>query len=106
MPRLKLLDIRCIKHTEVGGDEPYLKVGGNTVWKHGDMHAGMMFSLRSIPPMPFGQDLLVELMESDSVRDDKLGAGTVSAYALGHGQMELNFTEGGGHYQLIYEILH
>lgn len=105
MPKLKLLDIRCVKHGETGGDEPYLKVGGNKVWAHNDMKGGMMFSLRSLGPYPFREALQIELMEKDSFRDDQLGSASVYWNQVGMGQLELNFTEGGAHYQIIYEVL-
>lgn len=104
MAKLKLLDIRCIKNQEVGGDEPYLKVRNNKVWSHDDMKAGMMISLRSLPAYPFNDFIDVTLMEKD-FRDDCLGSASVTIDEVGHGQREINFTEEGAHYQLIYEVL-
>jgi hypothetical protein len=105
MPKLKLLDIRCIKCGEVGGEEPYLKVRGNKVWSNNDMKAGMTISLRALAPIAFNDDCPVVLMEKDRFRDDELGSATVVADAKGQGQQEINFDEGGSHYQLIYEVL-
>jgi len=105
MPKLKLLDIRCIKCGEVGGEEPYLKVRGNKVWSNNDMKAGMTISLRSLAPIAFNDDCPVVLMEKDRFRDDELGSATVVADAKGQGQQEINFDEGGSHYQLIYEVI-
>ena len=45
------------------------------------------------------------LMEKD-FRDDCLGTATVSSDSLGQGQQEINFTEEGAHYQLIYEVIY
>lgn len=104
MPKLKLLDIRCIRNQEVGGDEPYLKVRNNKIWSSDDMKAGMVVSLRSLAPIAFKEEIDVTLMEKDW-RDDCLGTGTVTSDALGQGQQEINFTEEGAHYQLIYEVI-
>lgn len=104
MVKLKLLDIRCIKHQEVGGDEPYLKVRNNKVWSAEDMKAGMTMSLRSLPPYSFTDTIDVVLMEKD-FRDDCLGTATVTSDQAGQGQQEINFTEEGAHYQLIYEVI-
>jgi hypothetical protein len=104
MPKLKLLDIRCIRNQEMGGDEPYLKVRNNKVWSSEDMKAGMVVSLRSLQPIAFKEEIDVTLMEKDW-RDDCLGTGTITSDALGQGQQEINFTEEGAHYQLIYEVI-
>jgi hypothetical protein len=104
MVKLKLLDIRCIKNQEVGGDEPYLKVRNNKVWSHNDMKAGMMMSLRSLPAYPFADFIEVSLMEKD-FRDDCLGTATITIDECNQGQREINFTEEGAHYQLIYEVI-
>ncbi|MDX2086547.1 MAG: hypothetical protein SFX73_01800 [Kofleriaceae bacterium] len=105
MPKLKLLDIRCIKCGEIGGEEPYLKVRGNKVWSHNDMKTGMAISLRSLATISFNEECAVELMEKDRFRDDRLGSATVVADAKGQGQQEINFDEGASHYQLIYEVI-
>lgn len=104
MARLKLLDIRCIKNQEVGGDEPYLKVRSTKVWSSDDMKAGMVVSLRSVQPITFKDEVEVTLMEKD-FRDDCLGKHTITSDAIGQGQQEINFDEEGAHYQLIYEVI-
>lgn len=104
MAKLKLLDIRCIKNQEIGGDEPYLKVRSNKVWSSNDMKAGNVVSLRSIQPISFKDEIEVTLMEKD-FRDDCLGTATVSSDSIGQGQQEINFEECGAHYQLIYEVI-
>lgn len=104
MAKLKLLDIRCIRNQEIGGDEPYLKVRNNKVWSSNDMKAGNVVSLRSIQPISFKEEIDVTLMEAD-FRDDCLGTGTITSDEVGQGQREINFTEEGAHYQLIYEVL-
>lgn len=104
MPKLKLLDIRCIRNQEVGGDEPYLKVRNNKVWSSNDMKAGGIVSLRSIAAISFKEEIDITLMEKD-FRDDCLGTATVTADVQGQGQQEINFTEEGAHYQLIYEVI-
>jgi hypothetical protein len=104
MAKLKLLDIRCLRNQEMGGDEPYLKVRNNKVWSSNDMKAGAVVSLRSIQPIAFKEEIDVTLMEKD-FRDDCLGTGTVTADAVGQGQQEINFEEEGAHYQLIYEVI-
>jgi hypothetical protein len=105
MARLKLLDIRCLKCGEIGGEEPYLKVRGNKVWSYNGMKAGMTISLRQLAPIAFKEEATVELMEKDRFRDDRLGNATVTSDALGQGQQEINFDETGSHYQLIYEVI-
>ena len=104
MPKLKLLDIRCLRNQERGGDEPYMKVRNNKVWSSDDMKAGRVVSLRSLQPIAFKEEIDVTLMEKDW-RDDCLGTGTITSDALGQGQQEINFTEEGAHYQLIYEVI-
>lgn len=104
MPKLKLLDIRCVRNQEMGGDEPYLKVRNNKVWSSEDMKAGMVVSLRSIAAISFKDEVDIALMEKDW-RDDCLGTATVTADLVGQGQQEVNFTEEGAHYQLIYEVI-
>jgi hypothetical protein len=105
MVKLKLLDLRCLKNQEVGGDEPYLKVRNNKVWSSDDMKAGHTVSLRSIQPFSFSETIDIALMEKD-FRDDCLGTATITADVAGQGQQEINFTEEGAHYQLIYEVIH
>lgn len=104
MAKLKLLDIRCIKNQEIGGDEPYLKVRSTKVWSSDDMKAGAVVSLRSVQPITFKDEIEVTLMEKD-FRDDCLGAHTATSDQIGQGQQEANFTDCGAHYQLIYEVL-
>jgi hypothetical protein len=81
MVKLKLLDLRCIKNQEVGGDEPYLKVRNNKVWSAEDVKAGAVISLRSLQAFSFTDTIDLTLMEKD-FRDDCLGT-----------------------YQLIYEVI-
>jgi hypothetical protein len=104
MVKLKLLDLRCIKNQEIGGDEPYLKVRNNKVWSADDMKAGATVSLRSLQAFSFTDTIDIALMEKD-FRDDCLGTATITADAVGQGQQEVNFTEEGAHYQLIYEVI-
>lgn len=104
MVKLKLLDLRCIKNQEIGGDEPYLKVRNNKVWSADDMKAGATVSLRSLQAFSFTDTIDIALMEKD-FRDDCLGTATITADAVGQGQQEINFTEEGAHYQLIYEVI-
>lgn len=105
MVKLKLLDLRCIKHGEMGGDEPYLKVRSNKVWSSDNMKSGMTASLRSIQPIGFKDEIEVTLMEKDRFRDDLLGTGTATADQVGQGQQEFNFNDGDGEYQLIFEVI-
>jgi hypothetical protein len=104
MVKLKLLDLRCIKNQEIGGDEPYLKVRNNKVWSADDMKSGAVVSLRSLQSFSFTDTIDITLMEKD-FRDDCLGTATITADAVGQGQQEINFTEDGAHYQLIYEVI-
>ena len=104
MVKLKLLDLRCIKNQEIGGDEPYLKVRNNKVWSADDMKSGAVVSLRSLQAFSFTDTIDLALMEKD-FRDDCLGTATITADAVGQGQQEINFTEEGAHYQLIYEVI-
>jgi hypothetical protein len=104
MVKLKLLDLRCLKNQEMGGDEPYLKVRNNKVWSSDDMKAGAVVSLRSIQPFSFAETIDLALMEKD-FSDDCLGTATITADVAGQGQQEINFNEEGAHYQLIYEVI-
>jgi hypothetical protein len=104
MVKLKLLDLRCVKNQEFGGDEPYLKVRNNKVWSSNDMKSGAVISLRSLPPYSFTDHIDVSLWEKD-FSDDCLGTATITADACNQGQQEINFTEEGAHYQLIYEVI-
>jgi hypothetical protein len=105
MVKLRLLDIRCVKQQEVGGDEPFLMVRKKKVWSHDNMHSGTTFSLRTIQPLAFSDEIDITLMEKDVGRDDRLGSGTVTADQLGKGEQQFEWTEAGCHYQLIYEVI-
>jgi uncharacterized tellurite resistance protein B-like protein len=106
MVRLHLIDIRCVKQQEMGGDEPYLMVRKNKVWSHDGMKSGMTMSLRSLPPVSFQDEIDVTLMEHERIgRDDVLGGGAITADQLGKGEQQFDFQEKGCHYQLVYEIL-
>lgn len=106
MVRLHLIDIRCVKQQEMGGDEPYLMVRKNKVWSHEGMKSGMTMSLRSLPPVSFADNIDVTLMEKERFgRDDVLGGGAITADQLGKGEQQFEFTEKGCHYQLVYEVL-
>ncbi|MFV8752919.1 FHA domain-containing protein [Nannocystaceae bacterium ST9] len=105
MVKLRLLDIRCVRQQEVGGDEPFLLVRKNKVWSHDNMKSGVTFSLRNIQPMGFADEIDVTLMEKDVGRDDRLGSGTITADQLGKGEQQFEWTEAGCHYQLIYEVV-
>ncbi len=102
--QLRLLDLRCIKQQEFGGDEPFLLVRGNKVWSHDNMKSGMSISLRGLATFPFGDEIEVTLMEKDSGRDDRLGSGTISAELLARGEQQFDWDEAGCHYQLLYEV--
>lgn len=105
MVKLRLLDLRCIEHQEIGSDEPYLLVDGERVWSVDNMKRSMSYSLRGVPPIGFEDRIEITLMEKDPIRDDCLGTGTASAEQLGRGEQELEFADDGGRYQLIYEII-
>ena len=106
MVRLHLIDIRCVKQQEMGGDEPYLMVRKNKVWSHEGMKSGMTVSLRSLPIVSFTDTIDVTLMEKERFgRDDVLGGGAITADQLGKGEQQFEFREKGCHYQLVYEIL-
>lgn len=108
MARLKLLDLRCIKSQESGGDEPYLLVDGEKVWKSEEMNSGEFVSLRSLDLIHFEDKIKVELMEKDSGmfnRDDKLGACMIRETGLGKDELDCEFDEDGAHYMLIYKVL-
>lgn len=104
--QLRLLDIRCVKQQELGGDEPYLLVRKDRVWSHKDMKSGMILSLRSIPPIPFQDQVDLSLMEHERLgRDDLLGSGTITTDKLDKGEQQFEFRERGCHYQLVYEVV-
>jgi uncharacterized tellurite resistance protein B-like protein len=106
MARLRLLDIRCVKQQEFGGDQPYLMIRKNKVWSHKDMKSGMTVSLRSLQPISFSDTLDVSLLEHDRIgRDDVLGGGAITSDLAGKGEQQLDFKDKGHHYQLVYEVL-
>jgi uncharacterized tellurite resistance protein B-like protein len=106
MVRLHLIDIRCVKQQEMGGDEPYLMVRKNKVWTHEGMKSGMTVSLRSLPVVSFTDNIDITLMEKERFgRDDVLGGGAITADQVGKGEQQFEFTEKGCHYQLVYEVL-
>jgi uncharacterized tellurite resistance protein B-like protein len=106
MVRLHLIDIRCVKQQEMGGDEPYLMVRKNKVWSHEGMKSGMTVSLRSVPTASFTDNIDITLMEKERFgRDDVLGGGAITADQLGKGEQQFEFREKGCHYQLVYEVL-
>jgi hypothetical protein len=109
MAVMRFLELRCIKHTEVGGDEPYLevglnKVGMNLVWSSEDMKSGQTADLRNVRPIAFQDKIYLSLHEKDSLSDDLFGTGTITTSDLNRGQLEMNFQEKKAHYQLVYEI--
>lgn len=106
MVRLRLLDIRCVKPSEFGGDQPYIVIRKNKVWSHKDMKAGMTVSLRSLQPISFQDTIDVTLMEADRIgRDDLLGSGAITADLAGRGEQQIEIKEKGHHYQLVFEVL-
>ncbi len=109
MPVMRFLELRCIKHTEVGGDEPYLeaglnKVGMTVVWSSEDMKSGQAADLSNVRPIAFQDKIYLSLHEKDTVSDDLFGEGTITASDLNRGRLEINFQESKAHYQLVYEI--
>ena len=109
MAVLRFLEIRCIKHTEVGGDEPYLevgltKVGMLKVWSSEDMKSGQTADLSNLRPLAFQDKVYLSLHEKDSLSDDLFGEGTITTSDLNRGRVEMNFQESKAHYQLVYEI--
>jgi hypothetical protein len=110
MAVIRFLELRCIKHTEVGGDEPYLevgltKVGMNLVWSSEDMKSGQTADLSNLRPLAFQDKVYISLHEKDSLSDDRLGEGTVTASDLNRGRLEMDFKESKGHYQLVYQVV-
>lgn len=104
--RLRLLDIRCVKQQELGGDEPYLLVRKDKVWSYEGMKSGMVISLRSIQPIPFIDAIDVALMEAERLgRDDLLGSGTITTHQLDKGEQQFEFRDKGCHYQIVYEVV-
>lgn len=106
MARLKLLDLRCIRNEEVGGDEVYLKVGGQKVWATPrKMLPGSVESLRSVAPIAFDGTIQIGLWEDDTLKDDHLGAASVGTdkTAWDYGEFEIKFTKG-AEYVLICEV--
>lgn len=109
MAVMRFLELRCIKHTEIGGDEPYLEVGLNKVamtlvWSSEDMKSGQTADLRNIRPLAFQDKVYLSLHEKDSLSDDLFGEATVTIDQLNKGRLELNFQESKAHYQLVYEV--
>jgi hypothetical protein len=109
MAVMRFLELRCIKHTEIGGDEPYLeagltKVGMTVVWSSEDMKSGQTADLSNVRPMTFQDKIYLSLHEKDSLSDDFFGEGTATADQLNRGRLEMNFQESKAHYQLVYEI--
>lgn len=109
MPVIRFFELRCIKHTEVGGDEPYLeagltKVGMNQVWSSEHMKSGQTADLRNLRPIAFQNEVYLSLHEKDTVSDDLFGKVTITAQDLNRGRLEANFEENKAHYQLVYEV--
>ncbi len=108
MAILKLLDLRCVTSQERGGDEPYLLVDGDKVWKSDDMNSGSVTSLRSLDLIEFDNKIKVELKEKDTGlfnKDDHLGSCTIRESGLGKDELDCEFDEDGAHYVLIYKIM-
>jgi hypothetical protein len=109
MAVMRFFELRCIKHTEVGGDEPYLevgltKVGMTVVWSSEHMKSNQTADLSNVRPITFQDKIYLSLHEKDSLSDDLFGAGVVTTDNLNRGRLEMNFQEGKAHYQLVYEI--
>jgi hypothetical protein len=109
MAVMRFLELRCIKHTEIGGDEPYLeagltKVGMNSLWSSDHMKSGQKADLSNLRPIAFQDKVYVSLHEKDSVSDDLFGELTITASDVGKGRLEANFEEQKAHYQLVYEV--
>ncbi len=108
MARLKLLDLRCIKSEDFGGDEAYLTADGDKIWKTDNIEAGDTVSLRSVEPVDFARKIKLELFDKDSGffdSDDNLGSAIIKEHLLNESEQECSFNEEGADYILIYEVL-
>jgi hypothetical protein len=104
MAILKFLELRCLKHTEVGGDEPYLKAGMTVIWSSEHMKSGQTANLHNLRPIRFQDKIELSLHEKDSLRDELFGKGSITTGDLNRGKLEMNFEEEKAHYQLVYEV--
>jgi len=108
MARLKLLDLRCFKSEDRGGDEAYLLADGEKIWSTDNIEAGDTVSLRSVEPVDFDDKIKLELLDKDTGffdSDDKLGTVVIRKKHLGEGEQDCRFSEEGADYLLIYEVM-
>ncbi len=108
MARLKLLELRCFKSEDMGGDEAYITVDGSKVWSIDEIEKGETASLRSVPPTAFSGSVGVELWDEDTGlfdSDDNLGKMTVDESLVGEDEQDFRFDQDGADYLLIYVVL-
>ncbi len=102
---LKLVSLQCITTEDwTGADEPYLNVGGNTVWS-GSLNDSQSANLTGLSATPFFGQIEIELYDDDSPDgDDWLGTGVAHDWQAGSGYQTIYFTQDGARYKLTYYV--
>jgi hypothetical protein len=117
MPNLTFVSLECHKTDDVSEDdsifdvgledEPYLKVGHKKVWS-GRMVIGNVEDLSGVEPIPFEENIRVELWERDSGyvsgQDDLLGYVIIHASQIGHGEVSHKFKRRRARYTLVFKV--
>jgi hypothetical protein len=90
--KLQLISLTCENQQDsLNDDQPYLSVKGRAITNQTDNHlsSGHTLGLEGVSPIPIGDNLVVVLMEHESVAgDDRLGSFTVNASLLNQGTQE------------------
>ncbi len=110
MPVLNLINLECLDREEFwiwDADNPYLRINGRDTFV-GQMREGDSTSLTHLSDIIFTSNLKVELWEDDgsgNFWDDRLGSFYAESSEAGQGEHYFDFTQGGAHYQLTYEVI-
>jgi len=108
--KLQLVQIKCITPEESGGDETYIKVNGNRVWKK-NMKKNTSRSLLAVPPISFNCPISIRIYDEDLYSDDYCGRYIVNVTSSDYNDLGRNklqeFTGIGQDckYEITYKIL-
>lgn len=102
---LKLVSLQCLTTEDwTGADEPYLNVGGNTIWS-GSLNDNQSANLNALAATPFYGQIEIELYDDDAPDgDDWLGTGVAYDWQAGSGYQTIYFTQDGARYKLTYYV--